>query len=107
MAYGNFKDLNRRTAADQVLRDKAFNIDKNPRQDRYEGGLASTVYKFFDKKTSCGTFKNEIISNKELPEELHKAIIKKSGKRKVRSSYMDNIWDTDLADMQLMSKFNK
>ena len=65
------------------------------------------VHKFFDKKTSCGTFKNEIISNKELPEELHKAIIKKSGKRKVRSSYMDNIWDTDLADMQLMSKFNK
>ena len=107
MAYGNFKDLNRRTAAGQVLRDKAFNIDKNPRYDRYDGGLASMIYKCFDKKTSCGIFKTEIISNKELAEELHKAIIKKSEKRKVHSSFIDSTWDTDLADMQLMSKFNK
>ena len=107
MAYGNFKDLNRRTAAGQVLRDKACNIDKHPRYDRYDGGLASMVYKCFDKKTSCGIFKTEIISNKELAEELHKAIIKKSEKRKVHSSFIDSTWDTDLADMQLISKFNK
>ena len=59
MAYGRFKDLNRRTAADKALRDKAFNIATNPKYDGYQRGLASMVYKFFDKKkTSGGTFKN-------------------------------------------------
>ena len=66
MAYEDFKDLNRRTATDKVLLDKAFNIAKNPYYDGYQRGLASMVYKFFDKKTSDGTFKNEIISNKKL-----------------------------------------
>ena len=51
MAYGDFKDLKNRTSADKVLRDKAFNIAKNPKYDGYQRGLASTVYKFFDKKT--------------------------------------------------------
>ena len=50
MAYGVSKDLNRRTAADNVLRDKAFNIAKNPKYGVYQRGLASMVYKFFDKK---------------------------------------------------------
>ena len=50
MAYGDFKDLNRRTAPDKVLRDKAFNIAKDPKYDGYYRGLASMVYKFFDKK---------------------------------------------------------
>ena len=76
MAYEKFKDINRRTAADKVLRDKAFNIAENPKYDGYQRGLASMVYKFFDKKTFGGTVKNEIISNKELAEELHKPIIK-------------------------------
>ena len=49
MAYGDFKDLERRTASDKVLRNKAFNIAKNPKCDRYQRGLASMVYKFFDK----------------------------------------------------------
>ena len=62
------------------------------------------VYQFFDKKTFGGTVKNEIISKKELAEELHKPIIKK---RKAHPSFIDNIWGTDLADMQLISKFNK
>ena len=44
------KDLARRTAADKVLRDKAFNIAKDPKYDRYQRGLASMVYNFFDKK---------------------------------------------------------
>ena len=52
MAYGDFKDLNRRTAIDKVLRDEAFNIAKNPKYDGYQRGLAPMVYKFFDKKTS-------------------------------------------------------
>ena len=44
---GDFKDLNRRTAADNVLRDKAFDIAKNPKYDGYQRGLASMVHKFF------------------------------------------------------------
>ena len=86
MAYGDFKDLNRRTSADKVLRDKAFNIAKNPIYDRYQPGLALMVDKFFDKKTSGGTVKNENISNKELVKlvkELHTSIIRKLNKRKV------------------------
>ena len=47
MAYGDFKDLKRRTASDNILRDKAFNIAKNPKYDGYQRGLASMVYKFF------------------------------------------------------------
>ena len=65
------------------------------------------IYRFFDKKTSGGTVKNENISNEELPEELCKPIVKKFKKRKVHSPFIDNIWDADLADMQLISKFNK
>ena len=51
MAYGDFKDLKKRTAAYKVLRDKAFNIAKKPRYDGHQRGLTSMVYKFFDKKT--------------------------------------------------------
>ena len=50
MAYGDFKDLNRKTAADKVLQDKAFNIVKNPKCDGYQHGLFSMVYKIFGKK---------------------------------------------------------
>ena len=46
-AYGDFKDLTRRTIADKILRDKAFNIAKNQKYDGHQGGLASMVYKFF------------------------------------------------------------
>ena len=47
MAYGDFKDLARRTASNKVLRDKAFNIAKNPKYDGYQRGLAFMVYKIF------------------------------------------------------------
>ena len=75
MAYRDFKDLNRRTFADKVLREKAFNIAKHPKYARYQRALASMVNKFFDKKTSGSGIKNENISNKELAEELHKPVI--------------------------------
>ena len=48
-----------------------------------------------------------VYSDKELVEELHKPSIKKIKKRKVQSPFTDNIWGVDLADMQLISKFNK
>ena len=51
MAYGDFKDLKRRTSSDKVLRDKAFNIGKNLKYDGNQRGPASMVYKCFDKKS--------------------------------------------------------
>ena len=84
MAYGDFKDLKKRTAADKVLRDKTFNIAKNPKYDRYQRELASMIYKFFDKKTKGSGVKlanksaiKSITQNKQLAEELHKPIIRK------------------------------
>ena len=62
MAYKDFNDSARRTASDKKLRDKAFNIAKNPKFDEYQRDLASMVYKFFDKKTSDSGIKNENMS---------------------------------------------
>ena len=105
-AYSDSKDLVKRTQSDKVLRDKAFNIEKNPNYDGHQRGLASMVYKFFDKKSAewGGVNNNE---NLKLANELHKPIIRKFKKRKVYSSFKDNIWGVDLADMQLISKYNK
>ena len=78
MAYGDFKDLKRRTASDKILRDKAFDIAKNPKYGGYQRGLSSMVYKFFDKKsTVSGVANNEIKQNLQLAKELHKPIFKK------------------------------
>ena len=60
MAYGDFQDLPRRTAADKVLHDKGCNIAKNPKYYGYQCGLASVVYKFFDKKTSGRAIKMKL-----------------------------------------------
>ena len=65
------------------------------------------MIKYFDKKTSGGTIKNEIISNRELAGELNKSIIRTFEKRKVHSRFIDNIWGTDLTNMILISTFNK
>ena len=111
MAYGDFEDLKKRTAADKVLRDKEFNIAKDPKYDGYQRGLASMVYKFFDKKAKGSgnrTLANKYINqNEQLAEELHEPLIRKSKKRKVYSAFKDNIWAADLADMQLISKLHK
>ena len=58
-------------------------------------------------KKTFGGNKIKNISNKELAEELHKPITRKSNERKVHSPFTDNTWGADLADMQLISKFNK
>ena len=89
------------------MHNKVFNNAKNPKYDGYQRGLPSMVYKFFDKKTSDSGNDNENNLNKALAKELHKLIIRKFKKRKVQSSFIDNIWGPDLADMQLISKFNK
>ena len=64
------------------------------------------VYKFFDSKVS-GSGAKLILENKQLANELHKAIIRKFEKRRVYSTFKDNIWGVDLGDMQLLSKCNK
>ena len=65
------------------------------------------VYELFDKKTSGSGIRSKNIFNEELAEELQKPIVRKSNKRKVHSPFIDNIWGADLADMQLISRFNK
>ena len=119
IAYADFKDLKRRTASDKISKDKAFNIVKNPKYGGYQRGLASMVYKSFDKKSTSltdksvagsGVANNDIkqnwrpldLASLQLAEELYKPII-----RKFYSRFKDNIWGADLADMQLISKFNK
>ena len=75
MAYGDFKNLTKKTATDKILRDKAFNIAKNPKYDGYQRGLAYMVYKYFDKKSEgSGIVNNK--QNIQLAEELHKPIIR-------------------------------
>ena len=105
IAYGKSKDLVKRTQSDKILRDKAFKIASDPKYDGYQRGLASMVYNFFDKKSSGSGIING--SNYQLANELHTPIIKKFKKRKVYSSFRDNIWGVDLADMQSLSKYNK
>ena len=99
MAYGDFKDLARRTASDKVLRDKAFDIAKSPKYDGYQRGLASTVYNFFDEMSA--SLSDKFVSgsgvnvsseiNEQLAEELHKPIIRTFLKRTVYSRFKDNI----------------
>ena len=60
MAYGDFRYLSRRTASDKDLKDKAFNIAKNPKYDEYQRDLASMVYKYFDKRSKGSSVNNEI-----------------------------------------------
>ena len=63
MAYGDFKDLKRRTQSDKFLKEKTFAIASNPKYDGYQRGLASMVYKFFDKKSKGASIKNETKKN--------------------------------------------
>ena len=107
MAYRDFKVLAKGPASDKVLRDKAFNIAKNPKCGGYQRGLASMVYKFFDKKPADSGVNMQAKPNEKLAEELHKPIIRRFKERTVYSVFKDNIWGADLADKQLISKFNK
>ena len=98
MAYGDFKDLTKRTIADKVLRNEAFKIASDQRYDGYQRGLASMVYNFFDKKSQGSgrhsSSTSQLVNNKEnmqLADKLHKLIIRKFKKRKVYSSFRDNI----------------
>ena len=119
-AYADHEDLINRTEADKGLRDKSYDIASNPEYDGYQRGLASMVYKFFDKKATAESSAKHVMesgikkdttksnslerSSLILADELHKPVIKKFNKRKVYSQFKDNIWGVDLADMQSLSK---
>ena len=98
MAYGKYKDLNKRTQSDKILREKAFEIASIPKHDQYPKRLASMVYTFFDKKYAGAGIKS--MSKQQLANKLHQLII-------VYFMFKDNIWGVDLGDMQLISKNNK
>ena len=105
MAYGKSKDLVKRTQSDKVLKDKAFKIASDPKYDGYQRGLASMVYRLFDKKSKGSGIANQ--PNYQLANELHKPIIRKFQKIKVYSFFRDNILGVDSTDMQSLSKYNK
>ena len=119
-AYADHKDLINRTKSDKVLRDKAYDIASNPEYDGYQRGLASVVYKFFDKKATAEPSGKHVMgsgfkklrnttkpSSSILADELDQPIIRKFNKRKVYSQFKDNIWGVDLADMQSLNRKNK
>ena len=102
-AYSDSKDLTKRTVADKILKNKAFDIAKDSKYDGYQRGLASMVYKFFDSKVaspdkkSVGSGAKHVNTkvapqNEQLADELHKPIIRKFKNRKVYSAFKDNIW---------------
>ena len=105
MAYEDFKDLPRRTSSDKLLCNKEFNFAKNPRYDDYQRGFAAFVYKVFDTKFPGSAVKSKIMLNQQLSEELHKPIIMKLEKR--NPSFKYNISGAGLADLQLISIYNK
>ena len=105
MAYGKSKDLTKRTQSDQVLGDKAFKIVSDPKYNGYQRGLASMVYKLFDKRSSGSGDDTE--PNYQLANEFRRQIIKQFKTRKVYSSFRDNIWGVDLADMHSLRKYSK
>ena len=94
--YADHKDLINRTEVDKVLRDKAYDIASNPKYDGYQRGLASMVYKFFDKKSMGSRIARD--KSSILADELHKPIIRNFNKRKVYSQFKDNIRGVDLAE---------
>ena len=106
MAYNRFKDLKGRTQSDIVLKTKAYKIATNPKYDGFQRALASMVWKFFNER-SKKILSRSGINNEQLAKELHKPSIKKYKRGKVYSSFKDNIWGVDLANVSLISKSNK
>ena len=102
MAYGKSKDLTKRAQWDKVLKDKLFKISK---YYGYQKGLPLLVYKFFDENCSGNGLAAEPYY--QLANELHRQVIRKFKRRKVDSSFRDNIWGIYLADMQSHRKYNR
>ena len=122
MAYGKYKDLVKRTQSGKGLRDKAFKIASNPNYDEYKKDQLQWFTFFLDKKTAdsgVATLPNKSMSNQlqlankympnklQLSSQLTKPVIRELKRSRVYSSFKDNIWGVDSADMQLTRKYNK
>lgn len=108
MANGTYRDPLRRTAFDKVLCDKAFGIASNSKYGQIPIWDCISGLKFFGKKsrnTTTHTGTGIGSQNQQLTNELHRAITKKFKKCKIYCSFRDNIWDADLADVHLISKY--
>ena len=102
----------RKTISNKVLCSNTFKIAKNLNYHRYQRGLGSIVYKFFDTmsvdaKIFDGALKSKIMSIQQSAEEFYKWFITKFGNQKVYSSFNDSIYGADLGDMQLKNQYNK
>ena len=106
MAYGDVKDL-KITFSDKVLKGKPSNIAKNPKYDGYQRGLASMVYKFFDKMSKGSGVNIEVTHNEQSAKELYKPIIRNFKNRTTYFGFRDHIWSVALVDMQSPSICNK
>ena len=104
-AFAKYKDRANRRQSHIVLKNKAFKIAADPKVNGYQRGLPFMVYTFFNERTKGSGINNHgnLLVNPQLAEELHKPIIKNFKRRKVYSSFKDNIWGVDLADIQLIS----
>ena len=96
MAYSKSKDLVKRTQSDKVLEDKTFKIASDPKYDGYQRGLASMVYKFFDKKSALlNKSSGSVITNEsyyQLANELHKPIKTKFKKKKKFIHFLETMF---------------
>ena len=92
----------RKTTSNKTFRDKAFNIAKKPKYDRYQRVITFMVHKCFYKTAAGGAVKNENLLNQDFAKELHKPIIKKLKNRKV-----NNILGAGQANIWLISKINR
>ena len=95
----------------QILHNKSFLIDNNPKYDKCQHRIASMVYNFFDKKAKNTTHtrtetRPQIHQNRQLGNELHKLITRKFQGSNVHSSYRDRVWSADLVDVELINKLN-
>ena len=87
MAYRDLKDLTKRTSSDKIVRDKAFNIPKNPKYDGYQRGVVLIVNKFFWKETSVNGIKKYNTSNKELAEGYTNQLLENLKKKSTLTFY--------------------
>ena len=77
IAYGDFKDLTRRAASDKIFRDKAFNIAKKPKNDGYQRGIASMVYKLLIKKPLVVVLKMRTFQTKNYLKDYKNQLLEK------------------------------
>ena len=83
------------------MRDRAYEIARNPRYDGFQRSLASVGYSFLDKKTP--EFGATSSVNDELAQELHKPVFIQSKRKRVYARFKDNIWAADLGEKESLS----